>query len=740
MKSAELKQLPSRDRPLPLQMRGDLTTEKILFQGEVHFVIKDSVGLNYHRLMPEQYRTLEMLDGHISLDELKERLRREFPARLFDLQDTQRFVIDLHQKGLLISDRPGQGVSLIRRQREQRWQKTRQVIRNLLFLRLPGWDPEPTLKVIYPCVKWTFHPLAIMLAVIFVISSWVFVGVQFGEIQRRIPEFQQFFGWPNLLYLWIVLAFTKVLHEFGHGLSCHHFKGECHEMGLMLLVFSPTLYCDVTDSWMMHSKWKRIAIAGAGMYVEVLLSAVSIFLWWHSQPGLFNHLCLNIFFVTMVTTVIFNANPLMRYDGYYMLADFLEIPNLRPKANEQVRNWFSWYCLGIEQRPNPFLPQRGKVWFFLYAVAATLYRLLLVLVIATFLYTVLKPYGLQSIGATIALFSIGGMCFGLCRSVYKILSAPRSEPMSFRKLGITLAIVTGSITGVMFAPIGWHLEAPFVVEPHQVRHVYSVVPGRVREISIQPGDRVTEEMQLVWMENEELEDQLRKMYVEIDALHKEVKLYRALDDVAGRTVAEEKLAGTLSQLNEFEQRVDQLIVTAPLDGRVVAPNSTTKPVLREPREQLASWSGSPLSSKNRGTFLEPRTHLLSIAPNSRFDAILYVDQAHRDDLDIGKSVELKFDAFPNQTFQGRVRDISHREEEFVPLGISNKTGGELPTVTDAQGREQLASVAYRSTVFLEGETDGFVTGMRGRARFLVEERTIGEWIWRYLRRTFFFRL
>src|SRR5206468_11742270 len=138
----------------------------------------------------------------------------------------------------------------------------------------------------------------------------------------------------NWIYLGGTLAITKVIHEFGHGLSCKHFGGECHEMGVMLLVMTPCLYCNVSDSWMLPNKWHRAAIGAAGMYIELVMASIATFLWWFSEPGLLNNVCLAVMFVCSVTTLVFNANPLMRYDGYYILADLLEIPNLRQKAGQ----------------------------------------------------------------------------------------------------------------------------------------------------------------------------------------------------------------------------------------------------------------------------------------------------------------------------------------------------------------------------------------------------------------------
>ena len=125
-----------------------------------------------------------------------------------------------------------------------------------------------------------------------------------------------------------ILIVTKSIHELGHGLMCKHFGGECHEIGFMLLVMTPAMYCNTSDSWLLPNKWHRIAIGGAGMYVEIVMAAICTFIWWHTQPGVIHYMALNVIFLCSITTLLFNANPLLRYDGYYMLSDYLEIPNM----------------------------------------------------------------------------------------------------------------------------------------------------------------------------------------------------------------------------------------------------------------------------------------------------------------------------------------------------------------------------------------------------------------------------
>ena len=147
-----------------------------------------------------------------------------------------------------------------------------------------------------------------------------------------------------------------------------------------------------------------------------------------------------------------------------------------------------------------------------------------------------------------------------------------------------------------------------------------------------------------------------------------------------------------------------------------------------------------MQDKNKHCVLQERTHLLSIAPNSELEAVLLVDQSQRNDMSVGEPVELKFSHVPDKTYHATVKDISQRHIEFAPQALSNKSGGDLSTITDQQGRERLTSIAYQATVVLQEDQSLMLPGLRGRTRFLVDRRTAGEWAWRYLRQTFHFRL
>ena len=292
--------------------------------------------------------------------------------------------------------------------------------------------------------------------------------------------------------------------------------------------------------------------------------------------------------MTTITTVIWNANPLMRFDGYYMMSDFLEIPNLRPKADRLLRDWFGWYCLGIEAKPDPFMPESGRAGFVMFAIAAGLYRWFILAAIMVFLYTVLKPYGLQSIGIALAVVSIVTILFNLVLNIYKQVTAPRIEPLSRPKIAISLGLLVTVIACTMAVPLPLHIEAMFLIEPHDVRHVYTPVPGRLENRPVQPGDQVTLGDTLATLTNPALAlEQLRLEQQEKVQLIR-VSVANALEDRSREELARANRESARTQLSEFQKQIERMTIKAPCAGTVVAPPRIPAPPLDSRRDQLGS--------------------------------------------------------------------------------------------------------------------------------------------------------
>lgn len=732
--------LPSSKRPLPICARNDLVCREIRYRGVPFRVVKDPLRLSYHRLQPEQFSALMALDGQRSLEDVRQSLSRDYPGFSPSLSDVQQLVEQLHEKNLVKSDRPGQGLELLKRDRKKRKQQTWETIRNFLYVRLPGWDPDRTLKRMLPWCRWIFHPLSIVACAVFVLAASLLILVQFEAFSRKLPEFRQFFGWPNVIFIWLTLLVCKVIHEFGHGLACKHYGGECHEMGVMLLIFSPCLYADVTDSWLLENKWPRIMVSAAGMYVEVAISAAAVFFWWNTQPGLFHYLCLNVFFVTSLTTVIFNANPLLRYDGYYMLSDYLELPNLRQQAEGQLRRVVAEQSAGLELPPPPFLPESGHRMLVAFAASAWLYRFVVVWGVCVFLYLTLKPYGLQNLALAMGMFSAAGLTVFPLWRMFKLVLAHKDQPVNRKRLVLTTTLLSGLAAAFVLAPIPWHVDSPFLLQPRSAQHVYVTTPGFVSEVKVKPNQWVNAGDVLAVLVNPELRGRLREADREIRVENAHQKAMRAMADLAEVENSKQRLISLNAERNQLLQQLDELVLLAPTNGRVIPPPRRNIQPKLSPHEGLASWIGTPLEDRNRQTWLPMQSLLLSIAPDDQMEAILIVDQGDRESLRRNQSVELRLDHLPDRVFVSRIADISPRSLEFAPESLSNKFGGPLATEVDTQGRQRLTSVAYQATVKLAEQTELRQTGAKGHARVVVDQRSAASWGWKWLRQTFYFRL
>jgi putative peptide zinc metalloprotease protein len=738
----------SSARKLTIRRRPDLMTRRQRYHGRSYWVVKDPVGLHYFRFQEEEYAILQMLDGETSLDEIKDRFEAEFPPQKIALEELQQFLGMLHRSGLILVSVQGQGEQLLKRRRERRRTEILGAFANILSIRFKGIDPERLLNGLYPWVRWLFSRTAFGLSMALMVGALFLVLVQFKTFESKLPEFQQFFSPANAFLLALVLGSTKVLHEFGHGLSCKHFGGECHEMGLMLLVLTPCLYCNVSDSWMLPNKWHRAAIGAAGIYVEVVLASVATFLWWYSSPGLMNMLCLNVMFISSASTIIFNANPLLRYDGYYILADVLEIPNLRQKATSILNRKMGEWLLGLEPTEDPFLPERHQVLFAFYSVAAAIYRWVVLFSILWFLYQIWKPYRLEIIGYIIGAISVGGLIIRPLYQLGKFFYVPgRWNKVKKPRMYASLTGVAAILAFVLFVPLPYSVIAPLEIQPHKADEIYAKVSGRLVEVRVKPGDRVVKGQVLARMESDDLDFKIAELKGQRDLYKSHLDTLRwqrlhAAEAASSIPEALEMLHSKEEQLREREMERARLTLRAGRDGTVMPPPET--PPRDDPDGPLPTWSGLPLDRENLGATLEEGSLICLVGDPKQMEAILVIDQADIPFCTVGQKVALSIDEIPHDTLHGEITDISPGDLKVSSRRLAAKYKGELATKQDpTTGAEKPMSTSYQAKVPLDDGTELLRLGLRGRARIYMDQsnwQSLGQRVWRLLTRTFNFRM
>ena len=739
--------LSSDKRPIQLRKRSDLVLQETVYQGEKCWIVKDPVAMKYFRLQTPEKIAFDLVDGQCSYSDIKLALEKELPEEKIRITDIHMLVNSFHKNGLLISNAGGQAAPLQVKRNKELKQKAMQLFMSVLSLRFPGVDPERFLSWLYPKVSWLFSRTCTLICMGICLSALLLVLQNIDEFYRRLPEFQQFFDIKNIFFMATILIVTKSIHELGHGLMCKHFGGECHEIGFMLLVMTPAMYCNTSDSWILPNKWHRIAIGAAGMYVEVVIASVCTWIWWYTQPGVVHYMSLNIMFLCGVSTLIFNANPLLRYDGYYMLSDYLEIPNLGSKSRMSLVSKLRVWCLGMKPINSRLLPQRRQVSFAIYAVASFVYRWFIMLMIFWFLVKVFEPYGLAVLGHFMIVFSVFGMVgIPLYKMVKFFLYPGRFREVKKARFAISAVLVAFVSWFIFMIPIKHDVRATFVVQPLDAQKVFVTEPGNLTKVNfvfgseVQPGDVIAE------LENEDLELSLEQTRGALASSKAKLAAYKLQSEDANRVNVSKEIQATKAEIRSLEKRIElqqsrlvSLSLVAERTGKVISPpNVVEAPAKRNDLRQLETWSGTPLDRENRNAFLASQTLVCLIGDPGKMKATLVVDQADAKFVQPGQPVVLMLDEHAGQRLQGEIEFVSREPVAVVPRELSLTNGGEVATQPDGNGQEIPLIPSYEASVRLDTDLT-VMTGFRGHAKINVGTLPLGQRFLRYLATVINFR-
>lgn len=493
---------------------------------------------------------------------------------------------------------------------------------------------------------------------------------------------------------------------------------------------------------MLPNKWHRVFIGAAGMYVELILASIATYMWWFSEPGMLNFLCLSVMFICSVSTVVFNGNPLLRFDGYYILMDILEIPNLRQKATEVLKRWFQQYCLGLELQDNPFLPHKRQFWFAAYTIASVIYRWVVVFSIMIFLMKVLEPYGLQALGRLIAFSGLAGMIIQPIWQTIKFFRTPgKASKMKQKNVLTSLSVAAVGVLAILFVPLPFHVDCAVEIQPNDAQQVFAMVPGRLISWHKRPGDRVQKDETIVQLDNIDLQMQLLESNNEHEMALERMRVLKDQQFIDPQAKAQldtqaEIVLSKLAQLNNIRDRIKMLTVTAKEAGVIIPPPSKPVPKQVEAEEQLPTWSGNPFDAKNRSAFFSESDLLCLVGDPANMEAVLVVDQHDIDLVHEGDEADIKIDSARLDTFSGKIEKISEMEMDVAPESLGVQAGGKLDTEMDSSGRLRPISTSYQARVPLENIDIPLRSGYRGQAKIYVGWKSVGWRIARFLTRTF----
>lgn len=548
------------------RVRPELRIERHVIRGDVWYVAKDRFSTRAHRFSAGVYAVLMRMDGRRTLGEIWADVAARFGEEAPSQGEVLQLVGQLYSTGLVQADRAVDTRELAQRARDVQRRQTMQQVQNPLFLRLPLVDPnrflDATAHLVRPFFSGAF--LLVWLAA----TGWLLAqaALRWEPLTANVAD--RVLAADNLLLLLLVYPLLKALHELAHAYAVKVHGGEVHEMGVMLLVFLPAPYVDASASAVFASRRARIAVAAAGMMAELLVAAAAMAVWIGAEPGLVRALAYNTMLIAGVSTVVFNANPLLRFDGYHILADLIDVPNLATRATR----WYAWVAqrrlFGMQEARSPATAPGEAFWFALYAPASLAYRLAVLAAIAAVVGT--KYF---VIGVMLMLWTVGqAVLWPMLKALRFVLLSPAVRRRRARAVAVTGlgAALAGGLFFVLPLPHATVTQG-IVWLPEEAR-VVAGTAGTVVALVQPPGTEVAAGAPLMRLEDPYLAAQRTRTAAQLEELRHRLTLSEAQSPFETQVIRKQ-IDYAEDELREADRKLAALTVTSPVSGTLVVPRA-----------------------------------------------------------------------------------------------------------------------------------------------------------------------
>jgi len=544
------------------QLRRHAAIHRHVYRGQVWYVAQDQASARVHRFTPAANRVIGLMNGNRTVDAIWEAA----VEALGDDAPTQDQVVELlgrlHQADLLQTQVRADGGETERRRDKGERARIAQRMKNPLALRIPLFDPDRLLDRLRPVARLLFSPAGAVAWLALVSIGLAAAGTRAADLVAHGAE--RALSAENLLLLALVFPLVKLFHELGHGLAVKRWDGHVHEVGIMLLVLAPLPYVDASGAAAFGEKHRRILVSAAGIAVELALAAVAALVWVNVEPGVVRDMAFDVMLIGAVSTVLFNGNPLLRFDGYFVLADLIEIPNLAQRSQRYLGYLVLRHAFRAKQARSPVTAPGEAAWFVVYGIAAALYRVLVAIAIITFVAGRFFVIGI----VLAAIAALQMLVLPLLKQLWFLAHSPMLARRRALAVGLTVGVAASLVAAIGLAPAPLATRAEGVVWLPDDAKVRPGTSGFVRVAHATSGMRVRKGDVLF-----ELEDPLRDAQVEVlRARLSELEVQKAVEAFRDRVKAGIIAQQILSARTELEQeleRVARLTVHSPADGTLV---------------------------------------------------------------------------------------------------------------------------------------------------------------------------
>ena len=690
------------------------------FRGQLWYVLENPSNNQFSRISEPAYRFVGMLDGKRTISDVW----RICNEQLGDAAPTQGEVIQLlaqlYGTNLLYIDLPPDSESLFNRYQKRVKREVLGQLMNLLFIRIPLIDPENFLKRWVGVFGKVFSWIGLVLWSILVLTGLYIVIGNFSELAHQSTDV---LAPANLIYLYLSFVIIKIFHEFSHAFACKKFGqlnrsgGQVHSMGVMFLVFFPLPYVDASSAWAFRNKWHRAIVGLAGMMAEVAIAALAAIVWSNTSTGTVHIIAYNIIFVASVSTLLFNGNPLLRFDAYYVLSDILETPNLAQRAKSYLYYLVKRYTWGLKKIQKPAYSYGECAWFVFYGIASTAYRIFISIRILLFLNRRLP----EELFILVPFFALAAIIAWVIVPVLKFFQylftgaeLVRNRVRAIASTFGTLCLVTVGI-GLIRMPDHWRVEG--IVEPVDLAIVHAKSDGFVvgylpSGIEVSPDDSP-----LITAVNPELNAQREILLAERRSL--EVKQRMAeMQEIAAAQIFEEQIEALDENIARVEYELESLKLEPPLAGTWVSPN-------------IERIKGFYLSRGQSVGIVANLDNVVVRATAGQNVAAILLEQAL-------KEVEIRVKGRPELLFKGQIVQIFPAGQERLPSDALGYTaGGSMPVISQDQRGTRTAEKFFEIRIKPDmNDSARLLTGQRVIARIQMSPKPLIVQWWQSARQLF----
>jgi putative peptide zinc metalloprotease protein len=687
------------------KFRTDLRISEQIFAGEKSFVIKVPETNSYNRFGVSEYGLLKMCDGTRTGAEISALWNQLHPDDAFDESEVLEF-LDGVELGIWEQSAGERNLAVLERIRDDR--KGRVDQSSVLYISFKAWDPNSTLAKLDPYLSWMFTPGFVFFSIALFVASVYLLAGDWAQVQRDTAALYSFQGKTayDIWIFWFLLFALGAIHELGHGLTCKHFGGDVHQMGMLLIYFTPAFFTDTTDILLFDRASRRQWVLFAGIWIELVICGIAAFFWRFTTPGsLGNDFAYKTMLLSGIQGAFLNLNPLIKADGYYALSQFLHIDNLREDAFAFLRAFARRHILREDLELPPATRRLRRI-YVVFGLAAVVYSVSLIVLMTLFVRNVF----VSKFGNWGYVLTAGVVYFFARKGLKKALPEVRAWLREKREEYMAWKMTRGQQVGALavaflflIPPVPTRVASDLVLEPGKDAHVRAEVPGAVRQVFVKEGDTVSPGEVLAVLDAPDLEADARILAQRLASANRDVRLAESQSDPSQAAAALQE-QGRLEQERSVAQRkVDALSIRAPFAGLVP----------------------TPALEQKKGEYLAAGDEFCEIVDRSTVKARILVRDWELEDTPVGARVHVKVLPFPFRTYAGRV-------EQVLPAAAPDRPVAH-PQELERMGQEL---TNYFAVVMVFPNPDGSLNeGMTGTAKIagrsypLVWQVGRGGWRW-----------